>query len=113
MRNINEIKKDRRLRFDSRFKPPVMSGIVLLSTGKKASFMFSVAENAEHVSMQIVDRLPRWGEMCELKDIFFDDEEEVIQIHPKKSEYVDLTDALHLWRPADGDWNRLMNGGRA
>lgn len=34
----------------------------------------------------------------------------VIQLHPKKSQYVNITDALHLWRPADGDWAR-MNGG--
>ena len=41
--------------------------------------------------------------MCELKDMFFDDEEEAYQIMPKKSEYVNLKDnCLHLWRPSNG-----------
>ena len=46
--------------------------------------------------------------MCEVKDIFWDDEEEVVQIHPRKSQYVNITEAFHLWRPANGDWE-IMN----
>ena len=39
-----------------------------------------------------------------------DEEEKVVQIHPKKSEYVNMTEALHLWRPIDGDFSRLNSG---
>lgn len=65
----------------------------------------------EHVSMELfARRLPTWEEMCYVKDIFWDDEEEVVQIHPKKSKYVNMTEALHMWRPCNGDWS-LMNKG--
>jgi hypothetical protein len=38
--------------------------------------------------------------MCFIKDLFFKDEEEVIQFHPKKSEYVNIHPyVLYMWRP--------------
>lgn len=38
--------------------------------------------------------------MCYIKSLFWDDEEVVIQYHPKKSEYVNLHPyCLHLWKP--------------
>lgn len=44
-----------------------------------------------------------------LKDIFFDDEEEVYQIHPKKSEYVNLSEnCLHLWKPIGHELGELV-----
>lgn len=59
----------------------------------------------EHVSVtpRNKKRCPTWDEMCAIKDMFFYDEEEVIQIHPRKSEYVNLHPyCLHMWRPVDG-----------
>lgn len=60
----------------------------------------------EHVSVHVKynkrNQLPSWTEMCEVKNIFWDDEDVVIQFHPKKSEYVNNHDTtLHLWRPID------------
>lgn len=57
-------------------------------------------EIVEHVSVVVSNkRTPTWEEMCFVKDIFWDDTDEVIQIHPKKSEYCNLhTTCLHLWR---------------
>ena len=47
--------------------------------------------------------------MCVLKDIFFDDEEEVYQIHPKKSEYVNQQEnCLHLWKPIGHELGELV-----
>ena len=44
-------------------------------------------------------RTPSWGEMCKIKEMFWDDEDVIIQFHPKKSEYVNNHDyCLHLWR---------------
>lgn len=60
----------------------------------------------EHVSISPVksNKLPSWEDMCKLKDIFFDDEEEVYQIHPPKSHYVNLSEnCLHLWKPIPGE----------
>lgn len=55
----------------------------------------------EHVSVHRTNgKMPTWEEMCGIKDIFFEDEETVVQYHPKKSEYVNIhKSCLHLWRP--------------
>lgn len=57
----------------------------------------------DHVSVSIPNqpkRTPSWAEMCWVKSLFWDDEEEVVQFHPKKSQYVNNhPGCLHLWRP--------------
>jgi hypothetical protein len=59
----------------------------------------------EHVSITLrtgVERCPTWEEMCKIKAIFWDEDDAVIQIHPKKSDYVTLhPTCLHLWRCTD------------
>lgn len=84
-------------------------GYIELPTGVRASVVAGDNEAGwEHVSIELyARRLPTWEEMCYVKDLFWDEEEEVVQIHPKKSQYVNLTDALHLWRPANGDWSLM------
>lgn len=54
----------------------------------------------DHVSVSLdKKRCATWEELCWIKDLFFEDEEAVIQIHPKKSEYVNQhPTTLHLWR---------------
>jgi hypothetical protein len=45
-------------------------------------------------------RCPNWLEMCHVKNLFWDEQEMVIQIHPPLSEYVkNSRHCLHLWRP--------------
>jgi len=40
--------------------------------------------------------------MCKIKNLFFEEEETVVQFHPPKSQYVNFNPfALHLWRPLD------------
>lgn len=58
----------------------------------------------EHVSVHAEKKnspmlLPYWDEMQFVKELFWDDEDVVIQYHPSKSEYVNYGDVLHLWRP--------------
>ena len=54
----------------------------------------------EHVSVSLPGRAPTWDEMCFIKDIFFDPEDVIVQLHPKKSEYVNLhKHCLHMWKP--------------
>lgn len=56
----------------------------------------------EHVSVSTKSQtLPSWNTMCEVKNLFWDDEDCVVQYHPPKSEYVDNYPALHLWRPVE------------
>src|SRR5258708_5664997 len=53
----------------------------------------------DHVSVSLPNRNPNWEEMCHLKNLFFDEEETVVQFHPKKSEYVNChPHCLHLWK---------------
>jgi hypothetical protein len=60
----------------------------------------SDGEGWEHVSVSLRNRCPNWEEMCHIKDLFWDDEETVVQFHPPKSEYVnEHPNCLHLWKP--------------
>ena len=55
----------------------------------------------EHVSVTINrNRTPSWEVMNHVKDLFWDEEDIVIQLHPPKSQYVNHHPfCLHLWRP--------------
>jgi len=45
-------------------------------------------------------RTPTWKEMVYVKDLCWDGEDVVMQLHPRKSEYVNChPHVLHLWRP--------------
>jgi len=53
----------------------------------------------EHVSVSLGHRVPNWTEMCFIKDLFWEDEECVVQYHPPKSQYVQNHPfVLHLWK---------------
>lgn len=53
----------------------------------------------EHVSVSLMHRCPTWDEMCYFKSLFFEEEETVIQFHPKKSQYKNMHPyCLHMWR---------------
>ena len=54
----------------------------------------------EHVSVSTAIRCPTWAEMSFVKDLFWDEEDCVMQLHPPKSQYVNNHPyCLHLWRP--------------
>lgn len=54
----------------------------------------------EHVSVSTPRRTPNWKEMCFVKNLFFDDEECVVQFHVPKSRHINNHPyCLHLWRP--------------
>lgn len=56
----------------------------------------------DHVSVTHKKRTPTWHEMCHIREMFFDDEDTVVQFHPPKSMYVnDHPRCLHLWRKID------------
>jgi len=53
----------------------------------------------EHVSVSLRRRCPTWDEMSMIKDVFWEDDELVVQFHPPKSQYVNIhPNCLHLWR---------------
>ena len=99
MRSFEEIKNN-----------PKIRNIINGSDGGKAdihiggwdgSVIWSIGAGWDHVSVcPYIKRItPSWDDMCQLKEIFFNDDEAVIQIHPPKNEYVNNMDnCLHLWR---------------
>lgn len=57
------------------------------------------SEGWEHVSVSCKNRCPNWEEMSYVKDLFWAEDETVVQYHPKKSEYVNCHPyVLHMWR---------------
>lgn len=66
---------------------------------KQVAIIASWGGGWEHVSVSLKNRCPTWDEMCIIKDIFWKDDEVVVQFHPKKSEYVNIHPyCLHMWR---------------
>lgn len=60
----------------------------------------SVSVKYQNEKGKITDRCPTWAEMHEIKRLFWDDEETVMQLHPPQSDYISNCDScLHLWRP--------------
>lgn len=53
----------------------------------------------EHVSASLGTRCPTWEEMSALKNIFWSEDDLVVQFHPPTSEHVNIHNfCLHLWR---------------
>lgn len=60
----------------------------------------------QHVSVSYPaspKKAPSWEIMCQVKDLFWEAEDAVIQIHPPRSQWVNNhPGCLHLWRCTDG-----------
>ena len=74
--------------------------LVKLKHGQDVRTIAGEGMGWEHVSVSRTDRCPTWEEMCFVKNLFWNDEDCVVQLHPPKSEYVNCHPyTLHLWRP--------------
>lgn len=76
--------------------------------GKTTTYINVIASSGdemypwEHVSVTIrgEDRCPTWEEMCYVKDMFWDEDEWVMQLHPPKRKNISFHPfCLHLWKP--------------
>ncbi len=56
----------------------------------------------DHASVSVGgSRTPNWREMCFVKDLFWREDEVVMQLHVAKDDHVNRHEyCLHLWRPA-------------
>ena len=74
------------------------------------------ASGWEHVSVTVrvkrkigkrvkeFQRTPDWSEMCVVKNLFWDEDEVVVQYHPAKRDYINNHEnCLHLWKPVFGE----------
>lgn len=73
-------------------------------SGRRLLIVASDGLGWEHVSVHAAEGTrtitPTWDEMCFVKDIYWDEEDVVVQFHPRRSEYVNWhPNTLHLWRP--------------
>lgn len=59
----------------------------------------------QHVSVSLNNRpgvCPRWEIMCAVKDLFWEPEDAVMQLHPPRSTYRNFAlGCLHLWHPLE------------
>jgi hypothetical protein len=113
MKKLDEILKNKRIWGHEAMWFMAHSARVTLPDCGTCSVIWSDCEDGmEHVSVSPKKqfRIPSWDDMCVLKDIFFEDEEEAYQIHPKKSQYVNAVEnCLHLWKPKGHEIDELSN----
>ena len=67
----------------------------------RGSIICSTGAGWNHVSVAPFKRyyIPSWNDMADLKNLCFNEDEAVIQIHPPKAEYVNQKEnCLHLWQ---------------
>jgi len=82
-----------------RITGPIGTDLVILSSGTG-----DMAKGWEHVSVSTKYRIPNWTEMSFVKDLFWREDECVVQYHPPKSDYVNYhPHCLHLWRPLNAE----------
>lgn len=92
--------------------PDAGAFVVVIQTKISKTKLFCIASSGmgwEHVSVSVeqAKRCPVWDEMCAVKDLFWDEEDCVVQYHPPKSDYVSNHPfVLHLWRPVGVDMIR-------
>lgn len=79
--------------------------LVLASDGMEGVDWEHVSVHAsKNIGGKWKNLIPTWEEMCFVKSLFWDDEDVVMQLHPKKSEYVNMHGGvLHLWRPKEAE----------
>ena len=96
MRPIEEIAKQIK---DPKVCIDGVSGLIHMS-GYTASLIVSSGAGWEHASIAPLRKVtPSWEDMCKPKDLVWEKNETVIQIHPSEVDYVDIVpNCLHLWR---------------
>jgi hypothetical protein len=76
------------------FGPCGASLVIIASDGA------DLKEKWQHVSVSTAHRPPNWQEMCFVKNLFWADDELVIQFHPPQADYINChPHCLHLWKP--------------
>lgn len=72
--------------------------------GRVLHVLASVGMGWEHVSVSLPTRCPNWPEMSFVKDLFWGEDECVMELHVPKSDHVNCHEyCLHLWKPLVGE----------
>jgi hypothetical protein len=74
--------------------------IAVMSSGEADNDPTVYASDWEHISVARANRIPSWDDMKRMKELFWDDDECVVQFHPPKADYVNIQPyVLHIWKP--------------
>lgn len=108
MRNFDDILHDRRIlkvyknvqtELVAKLKVEVRS----IKQSDKALVSATIIQGWEHLGVSFKNKIPSWECMQEMKEMFFNDDEECFQLHPKADNYVNNNEyTLHIWRPVEG-----------
>lgn len=99
MKTIEEIKASGRIAIDEQ-DTEGFKGVIQLAHWQ-GSIIVSWGGGWEHASVAPFRRsyTPTWDDMCFIKNLIWNENEAVIQIHPAEKDYVNnLANCLHLWR---------------
>lgn len=100
MKDFSEIRSDKRFQKYQNGEDGGNGWVTI--KGKMLNVIYSNGGGWDHVSVSLKNRCPTWEEMCEIKDIFFSDDECCIEYHPAKSNYVNYHPyCLHIWKPQE------------
>lgn len=110
MRNLNYINHFRDENLDMCGLNPKGNGMFLIPRkGNFRGFYQVIATDGagwDHISVCLLDsnfnfreRTLTWDEMCEIKDIFFKNNETTVEFHPREEDYIDEHPwVLHMWK---------------
>lgn len=99
MKNLNEL-NDYRVELFGDIGDAHNGAFKIKIKGEQYTIIASNGGDWEHVSVASLYKIPSWSTMQRVKEMFFHDHEIVMQLHPKKSEHININNnCLHLWRP--------------
>ena len=100
MRSLEEIKSNKYLHIIKEGKDGFGGYFYDKKTRCNLNFIMSWGAGWEHCSVSIPTRCPSWEQMCAIKELFWSDDEECMQLHPAKKDYINnMKYCLHIWRP--------------
>ena len=83
------------------------NGLFLIPNGEAGLIVIaSDGYGWEHVSVSryMSKELPSWYELVLIKNMFWDEEETVVQFIPKKSEHRSIGEVLHMWKKSGHEY---------
>ena len=112
------LKRSELERFRDRRREAIFPGknfYIIPRNGVMLEIITSVQFGWEHLSMVIITpdldtRIPTYEEMVFAKGLFWEENEICIEVHPKKSEYVNINpDCLHIWKRIGENYKESSN----
>ena len=102
MKSLEEIKKNGYLKIKAEGKDGFGGTFYDKKSRCELNFIMSWGAGWEHCSVSLPTRIPSWEQMCVMKELFWNDEEVCMQLHPAKKDYINnMKYCLHIWKPVE------------